>query len=332
MELTFHKYADIFPLMDDAELAALAADIRDHGQRDPIILHPDGKILEGRSRYRACQQIGLEPKTERYDGDDPLAFVISRNLRRRHLNESQRALVAARLANIEHGGKRHPPDQAANLPVDPGAAKQTLKTDPGTQGAPTAADQEAPVAQSVAAKMLNVSERSVRTAKVVTDQAAKNVIEAVERGEVSVSLAAKAVKTAGKMTQETWSMADMKAAASKERSAHDGKSKGTSASGNGSSAIPPNDVFASKLELLRQFLDSNGITSASLMEDRVEFAWSVLDILGLSVGDLGRCSAGVRPKSSRQPAIPLRPALPLFAEQNASRLDVTIAESQEKQS
>jgi hypothetical protein len=36
-------------------------------------------------------------------GGDPLDYVISRNLQRRHLNETQRGMVAAKKANMKSG-------------------------------------------------------------------------------------------------------------------------------------------------------------------------------------------------------------------------------------
>ena len=60
------------------------------------------RILDGRNSYRACLQLGLAPRFQPWDGaGTPEAFVVSNNLHRRHLNESQRALVAARLANAK---------------------------------------------------------------------------------------------------------------------------------------------------------------------------------------------------------------------------------------
>src|ERR1041385_5743384 len=97
MKLEFHPIASLFPMMDDDELAELADDIRDQGQREPIILH-EGKILDGRNRYLACERAAVEPIVENFSGDDPLAFVVSLNLIRRHLSESQRAMVAAKIA------------------------------------------------------------------------------------------------------------------------------------------------------------------------------------------------------------------------------------------
>jgi hypothetical protein len=106
-EYEFHRLADLFPLMKEAsaEFKAFANDIKERGQQEPATLL-DGKILEGRNRYRACQKLGIELKVKQFDGDDPLAFVISANLHRRHLTESQRGMVAAKIANLKPGANQ----------------------------------------------------------------------------------------------------------------------------------------------------------------------------------------------------------------------------------
>jgi hypothetical protein len=59
----------------------------------PIVLH-EGKILDAQGPYTACVEPGIEPPTRGFDGDDPLGFVLSTDLHRRHRTESQRAMVA----------------------------------------------------------------------------------------------------------------------------------------------------------------------------------------------------------------------------------------------
>src|SRR6476661_7062690 len=103
--IEFHPLANMFPLMEGAEFESLVQDIKTNGLRETIVRH-EGKILEGRNRFRACLQAGVAPRYEDYAGDDPLCYVVSLNLRRRHLSESQRAMAAAKLANFEHGGDR----------------------------------------------------------------------------------------------------------------------------------------------------------------------------------------------------------------------------------
>jgi N6-adenosine-specific RNA methylase IME4/anti-sigma28 factor (negative regulator of flagellin synthesis) len=163
-----HPLADIFPLLEGPAFDDLVADVREHKLREDIVLH-EGMILDGRNRYRACLQAKVEPRFRKFDPKmegDPLAYVISLNLKRRHLNESQRAMVAAKLATARHGGDRRS-DQAANLPV---------------------------VSQEEAAKLMNVSERSVRSAVAVRNKGTPELKRAVEQGKIKVDAAAGLVK------------------------------------------------------------------------------------------------------------------------------------------
>jgi hypothetical protein len=81
----------------------LENDIRENGLRFPIVLL-DGLVLDGRNRYRACKTVGVEPRFQDFNGNgDPVAFIVSVNVKRRHLNTSQRAMIAAKLANMPRG-------------------------------------------------------------------------------------------------------------------------------------------------------------------------------------------------------------------------------------
>jgi hypothetical protein len=92
----------MFPMLGAEEQRALTADIRDNGLHAPIVTF-EGKILDGRNRYRACQVAGVKPVYKEYKGVDPLGYVVSLNLKRRHLDESQRGMVAAKIATLPDG-------------------------------------------------------------------------------------------------------------------------------------------------------------------------------------------------------------------------------------
>jgi ParB-like chromosome segregation protein Spo0J len=96
----FHPLSNIFPLIDGTAFQELVADIKAHGLHEPIWLY-EGKVLDGRNRYRACVKAKVEPSFRDYDGNDPLAFVVSLNLKRRHLNASQLAFVALDIERVE---------------------------------------------------------------------------------------------------------------------------------------------------------------------------------------------------------------------------------------
>jgi len=98
--LRFHPAADCFPLLDQERLAALAEDIKANGLLHPIIVDDQGRILDGRNRYLACQMAGIEPKTAKSNGADPYRFVWSQNAERRDLEPGQRVLIWHRLARL----------------------------------------------------------------------------------------------------------------------------------------------------------------------------------------------------------------------------------------
>jgi ParB-like chromosome segregation protein Spo0J len=102
IDLPFHLLADIFPLLEGNQFKELVEDIRANGLREPIVLYA-GAIVDGRNRYRACLKAGVKPEFKDFDGTDALSYVISLNLTRRHLNGSERAAVAAKIANMRQG-------------------------------------------------------------------------------------------------------------------------------------------------------------------------------------------------------------------------------------
>ena len=160
-DLEAQVLAGLFPMLAEDELTVLAHDIKENGLRDRIVLH-EGKILDGRNRHAACLLAGVEPQFEDYSGGDALGFVVSKNLHRRHLSESQRAMVAAKLADLARGANQH-------TSID------------GTS-------------RAEAAGLMKVSTSSIERGVAVMQDGTPELIAAVEDGNLSVSAASKVSK------------------------------------------------------------------------------------------------------------------------------------------
>ena len=92
-EMPFHPLANDFPIIEGKQFEDLVADIKANGLQEPIVFYED-KILDGRNRYLACAIAGIDPEAVDYTGDDPVGYVISANIHRRHLTaEDKRDLI-----------------------------------------------------------------------------------------------------------------------------------------------------------------------------------------------------------------------------------------------
>lgn len=164
-----HPCCALFPALGGEQLSELRQDILENGIREAIVFL-DGQILDGRNRYTCAKELGLSYPRREFgshpsDGPDPLAFVVSANLLRRHLSEGQRATIAAKIANQKREDTLAQ-NRSANLP-------NGLRT-----------------TTAQAATLLNVSPRLVTSARKVEAQGTPELRAAVEGGAISVSAAA----------------------------------------------------------------------------------------------------------------------------------------------
>jgi len=163
-----HPYAEIFPLHDGPSMWELRDDIKANGQQVAILLWTDerGKtwVADGRRRQACCLALDLEPNYRHFKGTEPelLWHVVSLNLKRRHLGEAERAMVAAKIENLARGVKK------SNTPDG--------------------------VSRADAASMLNVSGRAVCRAAAVQRDGCEGLQQAVVDGAVSLADAAGAAK------------------------------------------------------------------------------------------------------------------------------------------
>lgn len=164
--LAFHPLADVLPLIEDDEFNELVASIKANGQRDPIITL-DGMILDGRNRYRACLEAGVEPHLEPFDGSDPVAFVWDKNVHRRHLTVGQKAMAAEKYATLSKGNPHQ--DLNAGIP----AIKTTAEI----------------------AAMIGVNKEALSDAKTIRKNATPEEIRSVANGSAAISTVAKQVRS-----------------------------------------------------------------------------------------------------------------------------------------
>ena len=182
-DLRPHPLASLFPSLADRDYESLKEDILRNGLREPIVTH-EGAIVDGRERYRACRELGIEPEYREWDGAGSLLdLIVSLNLRRRHLSESQRSLIAARLAELyaaEEGEARGRRKKSADLRSLPERGKRSVR----------------------AAAVMGVGARSVEFARRVLREGTPELVRAVERDEIAVSLASQAIALPAGMQKE----------------------------------------------------------------------------------------------------------------------------------
>ena len=166
MKKEFHPYCVMFPQATLRELHDMSDDIATNGLKEDIILY-DGMILDGRNRYLACEIAKIDPCFVEYDEEehgDPLQYVISKNLYRRHLQESQRAFVAQSVYEMMRKN--------------------------GVKG----------VTLDKMAKQFNVSPRAIDTAIAVKKSASDSMKNEVQDGTLRLGMANNAIKQAMKET------------------------------------------------------------------------------------------------------------------------------------
>jgi len=188
MGYEFHEAANIFP-MEEESLDSLAEDIQENDLQIPIETC-GGKIIDGRRRYLACLRLGVEPDVVVVDPKDPIAYVLSLNLHRRHLDASQKSMVAARARGMydEAAKERKREGQKAG---GRGRKKNLVENSSPSNGQKS---------RDAAGAAVGVSGFSVDAATKVLKKGVPELQQAVDKGTIKVSTAAR-LADAPKVTQ-----------------------------------------------------------------------------------------------------------------------------------
>lgn len=183
--MRIHPLADLYPAMTEDEFKALVADIHQHGLRQPILLHPDGSILDGRHRWRAIDDLAdqgviVELRFQEWDGSGDLVSLIhSLNFHRRHLSVTQKACIGV-------GYKRE-----LQKTVKPGRPENNCGNN--TAIVDRTPDARTPDARTQAAAKVGVSGKVVDIAEGISE-VAPDLFADMQAGEISLWEAQREVK------------------------------------------------------------------------------------------------------------------------------------------
>jgi hypothetical protein len=177
LQLAPHALLAVFPRLTADDFAALRSDIASYGVREPVWTWR-GWLIDGRERVKACRELGIACPAQEWSGSESglAAFIVGLNLYRRHLSESQRAMIAAKLANGRAGDNQY---RLLNRGVQENAVVVPIGT--------TSLDQA--TSKPAAAGLLNVSLRSVNRAAAVIAHGIPELVAAVESDRLAVSAA-----------------------------------------------------------------------------------------------------------------------------------------------
>lgn len=177
----FHEVANIFPMMTDEEFNELVLSINNNAQREPIILH-EGKIIDGRNRYNACLKLDIEPWVKDWDGvGSLLEYVKDKNLNRRQLTQSQKAMVGARMIPLweKYGSEAKARMFAGKKVTDP-----EQKTGQG----------RALRTNEYVGEVIGANKTYVADARRVINIGSDELVNSVDSGEISLNVANNIVK------------------------------------------------------------------------------------------------------------------------------------------
>ena len=198
-ELEIHPVALIMPQMNDEEFRMFKEDISGNGLIEPVVLF-QGKVLDGRNRYNACRELGIEVFARTWEGGmDPVEYVVSKNIHRRQLTPAQRATAAAKAIgyHADEAKKRQQAAGAANLQKhheESGHDIESLAPEP-VQELKSHGE-----ATEQAGKLFDVSGRSVAGAKYIIDHGTEDEKQALESGKSPIKPLEKTVRERVKTT------------------------------------------------------------------------------------------------------------------------------------
>jgi hypothetical protein len=270
-----HPAADLLPLMSDEVFHAVCLDVKAQGFLEPVEITQDDLLLDGRNRIQIGQTLGIDPPIRRVNPPDPVAYVIGKNVSRRHLSVGQRAMVAEKLANFKHGSNQFRKEE---VPI--GTSSMTQAQAGTLLGSNRFQKVEVPIGTSMtrtqAGTLLGVTPQEISKARIVRELAPREAAK-VEQGELSLDAAYKKAKQRI-APQRAKSPATGEAENPEKPAKH--KELGNQ---DDSAAASPDDSGASESEAPTVnpdvIIPSSPVSETSTRQDHLRALWSLFDLL-----------------------------------------------------
>ena len=190
--MDIHPLADLLPHMLSDEYQRFKADIAANGVKIPVTLY-EGKILDGRHRWKACEDLSMQCPTVTHEGDDASAMrlALSLNNRRNH-TPGQLAIIAQSFEKYESekAKDRQRLSPGARSPERIGNITKFEATDyaKGKERIPYLSSAEKGQSRDKAAAIVGVNPRYVSDAKKLSDKS-PDLAAKVFAGETSLPAA-----------------------------------------------------------------------------------------------------------------------------------------------
>jgi DNA methylase/ParB-like nuclease domain len=199
------EYAKLVSEISQSDYESLKTSIKEDGLFVPIILNQHGTILDGHHRYRACHELGIEPRTMKREFEDPLLekqFIIEVNLKRRQLNEFQIAELGYKLEEVEG-------EKARKRQVDLAGTRRNNKDNDYGDNTNTLYSFEYKVAkedrtgrvQKIISDKIGLSPTTYYRAKKIIEESPESVKDKVRSGSVTINKAYKHLQKEQKRKQ-----------------------------------------------------------------------------------------------------------------------------------
>ena len=178
----FHDYAESFSLAEGKQFESLVKSVKDSGLKYPIIRRHDGVYVDGRNRWRACIEAGIEPRFEvrELTEEETIDLIAISNIERRHMNESERAMASEDYVERKV--------ECRKIITGKSAGNSVVEKD--GPGKPSDGIEQA---TKEAAEKFNNSVRQIRKARAVK-RANPELAEKARRGEISLNKADRIIK------------------------------------------------------------------------------------------------------------------------------------------